>query len=77
MTIEIIVLAMASTVRPYNAVWFALPIIALVMCIVRPATARDVVGAVERWARGHSRAILLRVSLGAGAVLLVRGALTV
>ena len=64
-------------VLTYNAVWFALPIVALVLCIVQPAAARDVVGSVERWARAHSRAILIWVSLIAGAVLVVRGALTV
>jgi hypothetical protein len=61
----------------YNAVWFALPIIALVLCVLRPAAARDLVGSVDRWARERSRVILIWVSLLAGAVLVVRGALTV
>jgi len=61
----------------YNVVWFALPIVALVICILRPAAARDVVGSVQRWALQHSRTILIWVSLIAGAVLVVRGALTV
>ena len=64
-------------VATYNVVWFALPIIALVICILHPAAARDVVGSVERWAREHSRTILIWVSLLVGAVLIVRGALTV
>jgi len=64
-------------VLTYNAVWFALPIVALVLCIVQPAAARDVIGSVERWAREHSREILVWVSLIAGTVLVVRGALTV
>ena len=61
----------------YNAIWFALPILALAFCIVRPAAARDAVGLVERWAREHSRAILLSVSFIVGAALVVRGALAV
>jgi hypothetical protein len=60
----------------YNAVWFALPILALVICIMNPDAARDAVGSVERWAREHSRAILLCVSFIVGAALVVRGALT-
>jgi len=59
----------------YNAVWFALPILALVICIMNPAAARDAVGSVEKWAREHSRALLLCVSFIVGAALVVRGAL--
>jgi hypothetical protein len=57
----------------YNVVWFALPLTALVICIVRPATARAFVGAVEQRTRDHARAILLTVSFGAGAALVIRG----
>jgi hypothetical protein len=60
----------------YNAVWFALPLAALVACIVRPATAHALVGSVEQWTRAHARGILLIVSFGAGAALLIRGLLT-
>jgi cytochrome bd-type quinol oxidase subunit 2 len=60
----------------YNAIWFALPILALVMCVMRPAAARDVVGSVDRWALAHSRSILLWVSLVVGAALVVRGTLS-
>lgn len=64
-------------VATYNAVWFALPLVALVACIVRPAAAMAVVGSVERWARDHAHAVLLAVSLVVGAALVVRGVLTV
>jgi hypothetical protein len=60
-------------VLTYNAVWFALPILALVVCILRPSEATQVVGAVDDWARSHTRAILLVVSFGVGTVLLIRG----
>ena len=61
----------------YNAVWFALPLAALVVCIVRPASARALVGWVEQWARVHNRSILLAASFGAGAALVIRGLLAV
>ena len=65
----------AFAVVMYNAIWFALPIIALVLCIMRPEAARDAVGSVERWAAEHSRSMLLCVSLLVGAALVVRGAI--
>jgi hypothetical protein len=63
-------------VLTYNAVWFALPLIALGACIVRPAAARDAIGSVEQWSRRHSRTILLCVAFGVGIALVVRGALS-
>ena len=59
----------------YNAVWFALPIAALVVCIVRPASAQALVAWVAGWARDHHRGILLAASFGAGAALVIRGVL--
>ena len=59
----------------YNAVWYALPIAALVACIMRPAAARAAVGSVDQWATEHSRAMLLCVSFIVGIALVVRGAL--
>jgi hypothetical protein len=59
----------------YNAVWFALPLAALVVCIVRPAAARDLVGWVSDWTRDHARGILLTASFAAGAALVIRGIL--
>jgi hypothetical protein len=59
----------------YNVVWFALPLAALVVCIVRPAAARAFIGSVERWTRKHARGILLTVLFGVGAALVVRGIL--
>jgi hypothetical protein len=59
----------------YNAVWFAVPLAALVICLVRPAAARAFVESVEQWTRDHARGILLVVSFGVGAALVVRGIL--
>ena len=64
-------------VASYNAIWFALPLLALVMCIVRPGEAREAVGSVERWARDHARGLMLGVSFAVGTALVVRGLLTV
>lgn len=59
----------------YNTIWFALPIAALVMCIVHPGAARAAVGSLDQWARTHSRSMLLCVSFIVGIALVVRGAL--
>ena len=40
----------------YNAVWFALPIAALVVCIVRPASAQALVGWADQWTRDTTAA---------------------
>ena len=64
-------------VLTYNAIWFALPILALAICIVRPTAALEALEAVEGWATRHLRMILLVVSFAAGGALVLRGALTV
>lgn len=43
------------------------------MCIKEPAAALRVVGSAQRWAREHSTALLLSVSLVVGAALVVWG----
>lgn len=63
-------------VLTYNAIWFAIPLGALAVCIVEPDAARRAVAAIQRWTRNHSRTILLGVSLLVGSALVVRGALT-
>jgi hypothetical protein len=60
----------------YNAVWFALPLTALVVCIFRPASALALVAWVEHWARDNQRSILLAAAFGVGAALVIRGLLT-
>ncbi len=57
----------------YNVIWFAIPIAALAVCVVRPETARDAIEAIQSWTRRHAREIVLVVSFGIGAVLTVRG----
>ncbi len=61
----------------YNAIWFALPIVVLAICIVNPSAARSLVYKIEEWAGAHARAIVLLVSFGVGGWLLVAGASTI
>ena len=61
----------------YDAIWFAVPLAALAMCIVNPTAAQAAVASVQRWTVRHGRTLLLGVSLGVGLVLLIRGILTV
>ena len=60
----------------YNAIWFAVPLCALVVCVVEPATARTAVGAIQTWTSDHARTIVVVVAAGAGAALIVHGLLT-
>ena len=57
----------------YNAVWFALPIAALVICVVDPPAARSTVREINTWTRRHAHAVPQIVSVVVGVVLLVRG----
>jgi len=61
----------------YNAIWFALPLGALIVCIIDPPASRRAIEAVHAGASAHMRAIVLTVSFGLGAALLLSGALTV
>jgi hypothetical protein len=57
----------------YNAIWFALPLAALVLCIADPAVARRFVGAINDWARRRPRAIAGGTLLAVGLLLLATG----
>ncbi len=59
----------------YNAIWFAIPIGALALCVFAPELARDRVGSINRWARRHAHTILVSASTTMGALLLLRGLL--
>ena len=59
----------------YNAVWFVLPILALVTCITAPDAARGLVRAIKQWTHDHAREILLVASFSVGTALVTRGAL--
>ncbi len=57
----------------YNAIWFAIPIGALALCVFAPGLARDAVGSINDWARRNSRSIVISAAIVIGAALLVRG----
>jgi hypothetical protein len=57
----------------YNAIWFVLPIAALVVCIVDPTAARAAIASVNHWTRDHAREILLITSFVVGIALVIRG----
>ena len=61
----------------YNAIWFALPILVLAICIVNPSAARTLMHKVQEWAGAHARTIVLLISFGVGGWLLVEGASTI
>jgi len=61
----------------YNVVWFALPIGALAISVIDPPAARRVVDGLRLWTLSHTQALLLTVSLVAGAGLVIRGVLTI
>jgi hypothetical protein len=57
----------------YNAVWFAVAIVAMALCIANPATARGVIETIQSSARRHARPIILVIWFGVGSALLIRG----
>jgi hypothetical protein len=57
----------------YNVIWFALPLAALVICVVDPGIARNAIGSVNGWARRHAQRLSVAVLAAMGVVLLVGG----
>jgi Sap, sulfolipid-1-addressing protein len=64
-----------SALVVYNLVWFALPILALAICVTDPTAARQLVSVVKQWTHDHAREILLVASFSVGTALVTRGAL--
>ena len=61
----------------YNAIWFAVPIGALALCVFAPDTARDAIGSINDWAKRNSRSIVVSASIVMGTAMLLRGLLTI
>ena len=59
----------------FNAIWFAVPLCALVVCVVEPAMARTIVGAIQEWTTDHARTIVIVAACSVGAALIVHGLL--
>ncbi|GEL19779.1 GAP family protein [Pseudonocardia asaccharolytica] len=57
----------------YNAIWFSLPIVALVLSVHRPNVSQDLLDRTATWSRRHRR-VLVTVFFGAlGGYLVVTG----
>ena len=59
----------------YNAIWFSMAIVALVMSVYRPTLPRECLDEMASWARRHQRAIIIVFFGALGAYLLVTGVL--
>jgi hypothetical protein len=57
----------------YNALWFSVPIVALVLSAYRPTTARDMLARGTAWVRLHERSIVGVFCLLFGLYLVVKG----
>ncbi|GAA1264860.1 hypothetical protein GCM10009609_30080 [Pseudonocardia aurantiaca] len=55
----------------YNAIWFSMPVVALVVSVHRPSEMRDLLTRMTSWARRHRRAITVVFFGALGAYLLV------
>ncbi len=64
--------ASAILVAIYCLIWCAVPIMALITCIVRPEAAREWVGEIDRWGRRHGRTIAICACVLVGALLIIR-----
>lgn len=60
----------------YNFIWWLLPLGALAVCTVAPDRAREIVSAIDDWARLHTRQIILIVAYLLGTALVFRGVIT-
>ena len=61
-------------VAVYDALWFAIPIVSLVLAIVRPGAAPRYLATATAWARRHEHGVLLAGSLALGVYLVAKGA---
>jgi hypothetical protein len=59
----------------YNALWFSLPIVALVLSVRRPEASRDLLERGTAWAARHRRVIVVTFTGVLGAYLVVKGVL--
>ncbi|HEY2204476.1 MAG TPA: GAP family protein [Pseudonocardia sp.] len=57
----------------YNALWFSLPIVALVLSVYRPTVSRDLLERGSDYARRHKQLIVVAACLLLGTYLVVKG----
>jgi hypothetical protein len=63
----------AIQVAVYDALWFLIPIVSLVLAIVRPGAAPRYLEAATEWVRRHEYHVLFAGSLGLGLYLVAKG----
>jgi len=59
----------------YNAIWFSVAIVALVLSVYRPTVSRDFLEHLASWIRRHLRVIIVGFCGALGGYLVVRGVL--
>jgi Sap-like sulfolipid-1-addressing protein len=59
----------------YNAIWFSLAIVALVLSVHRPTMARELLEQIASWTRRHLRVIIVGLFGALGSYLIVVGVL--
>ena len=64
----------AAEIAIYNALWFAVPIAALALAILRPGTASDYLDRATSWGRAHEQGLVFATFAVLGAYLTVKGA---
>lgn len=63
-----------AQVLVYNAIWFSMPVVALVLSVHRPAQVRERLTRTTSWGHRHRRSIMVVFFGGLGTYLLVGGA---
>jgi hypothetical protein len=66
--------AASAQVLVYNAIWFSVPIAAVVLAWRRPERARALMGRANDWARRHRDGLMVGLFAAVGAFLTVKGA---
>jgi hypothetical protein len=72
---ELAVASSAFRVTLYNALWFAVPIAALVLTIVAPSAANGHLDRAITWARAPRAVLLIGLFGGVGVYLILKGVL--
>ena len=57
----------------FNAIWWAVPLAALVLAIRRPEDSRRLLSALNEWTRRHERALVGALSIVVGLYFTARG----
>jgi Sap-like sulfolipid-1-addressing protein len=69
------VLTAVAQLAIYNALWFALPLAALSLAILRPGSAPVYLERATEWGRRHERRLVFAVLVALGGYLVTRGAI--